>query len=70
MEQSKEFWKSRTFWVAIITAVMPLIPPVAVFQAANPALYNAALSLLFGGIMRTMTSTPISWVFKKDASPT
>lgn len=65
MEQGKEFWKSKTFWMSVLTALIPLVPPVAAFQVANPALYNAALSFLYGGIMRSVTTTPISWTLTK-----
>lgn len=57
--ETKPFWQSWTFYASIITAIAPVIPPIAVFAAANPQLYHAILAALFMGL-RAKTDTGIT----------
>lgn len=59
MEDSKQFWKSKTFWASLVTAVLPVFPPVAVLIAANPEAYSAVLGAVFGAL-RITTVAPLS----------
>ena len=59
----KVFWKSRTFWAGFLSTVAMAIPPVAAFQAANPMVYDAFKSFLFGVVLRSATNQPIIWAF-------
>lgn len=54
----KPFYASKTFWASLITAVLPLIPPVGAWAAANPQIYSAALAVIFGAL-RISTKQPI-----------
>jgi len=63
-QNTKYFWKSKTFWVSLATIVLPVIPPVAAFRLANPSAYDAALALLFGVVLRTGTTKGIEWRVK------
>jgi len=60
----KLFWRSKTFWCAFLSTVATAIPPVAAFQAANPVVYDAFKSFLFGVVLRSATNQPIVWSFK------
>lgn len=62
MEDSKQFWKSKTFWASLVTAVLPVFPPVGVLIAANPEAYSAILGAVFGAL-RVSTGKPL--VLKK-----
>jgi len=61
-EATTVFWKSKRFYVTILTAILPLIPPVGVFAASYPELYASAIALVFGWV-GLKTTRPIS--FKK-----
>lgn len=51
IRSEKSVWKSKTQWAALVTALAPLVyPPAAVWIAANPAVYSAAIGALFGGL--------------------
>lgn len=57
-DEAKAFWKSKTFWASMLTAVLPLIPPVGAWAAANPEIYSAALAALFSAL-RVRTKVPV-----------
>lgn len=59
MEASKQFWKSKTFWAALLTAVLPVVPPVGLWIAANAEAYSAILSVVFAAL-RVTTSSPVT----------
>jgi hypothetical protein len=56
---SKPVWQSKTFWVAAITALAPLYPPVAAFVATNPTLVTVGLGVVFG-VLRTVTKGAVT----------
>jgi len=60
--ESKEFYKSKTFWASVVTAVLPVIPPVGAWITANPQLYSLAMGTIFGWL-RIKTDVPV--VLKK-----
>lgn len=42
---------SKTLWMALVTALLPIVyPPAAVWSAAHPELVTAALGAVFGGL--------------------
>jgi hypothetical protein len=47
---SKKPWLSKTLWIALVTAAVPLFPPAAAVVAANPAAVGAAVGLVFAGL--------------------
>lgn len=50
-EKTKKPWQSKTMWASAIAALLPLVfPPAAVWVAANPDIYSAALGAIFGGL--------------------
>lgn len=54
--ETKPLWSSKTFWVNVISAVVPLVyPPAAAWIAANPETYAAILGAV-GVALRTVTS--------------
>ncbi len=57
--EEKPFWQSKTLWAGLLAAVIPFFPPVAVWVAANPALYSAVLGGVFGGL-RLVTKNKIT----------
>lgn len=66
LDDVKSVWQSKTVWAAIIMAIAPLIPPVGVFVAANPAL----VGVIAGGItagLRMVTSKQVT--LKKPSQP-
>lgn len=53
VEQPKEgkvFWKSKRFYTTLLTAVLPLIPPVADFARNYPEVYSGILAAVFGWV--------------------
>lgn len=56
-DDSKVWWESKTLWVSVITAVLPLIPPFAPFIAANPGILTA-LGAVFAAL-RVTTDSPV-----------
>lgn len=60
MEDSKQFWKSKTFWASFLTGVLPLIPPVGAVIAANPEAYSAILGAVFGALRITTSGKPLT----------
>lgn len=55
MEDKKQFWKSKTFWLSLCTAVLPLIPQLA--PLCTPEVMSAA-GVLFG-VLRTVSGKPL-----------
>jgi hypothetical protein len=49
-KESKAPWESKTMWVAAITALAPLYPPLGAVVAANPGVVLAAVSAVFAGL--------------------
>ena len=53
-DEAKKPWQSRTFYVAAVTALVPLIPgvgpAVSAWIAANPELFSAAVGAIFTGL--------------------
>lgn len=49
-KDGKPFWKSKRFYATLLTAVLPLIPPVADFAAKYPEMYSAILAAVFGWV--------------------
>jgi hypothetical protein len=47
---SKPVWQSKTLWIGLLTAVAPFWPPAAVWIAANPAIFSAAVGAVFSGL--------------------
>ncbi len=56
--ESKAWYASKTFWASVVTAVVPLIPGVSPFIAANPEAYSAILGVVFGAL-RIQTAKPL-----------
>ena len=53
-------WESKTMWASAIAMLAPLVfPPAAVWIAANPAVYSAALGAIFAGL-RLVTHGKVS----------
>lgn len=50
MVKPKPFYKSKRFYVTLITAVLPLIPPVASFAQSYPEMYSGILAAAFGWV--------------------
>lgn len=48
--EAKKVWKSKTFWVAIISALAPLVPEIQEWISANPEAYAAFLGLIFAAL--------------------
>jgi len=48
--EAKPFYKSKRFYVTLLTAILPLIPPVASFARNYPEMYSAALAAVFGWV--------------------
>lgn len=58
-EKNKKPWESKTLWLAAITAVAPLIPPIGEFVRESPDLFACGLSVLFGAL-RFVTDSRIN----------
>lgn len=56
--EGKEFWKSKTFWASVVTAVLPVIPPVGTWIAANTEVYSVLLGFVFS-TLRIKTKVPV-----------
>lgn len=48
--EGKPFWKSKRFYTTLLTAILPLVPPVADFAAKYPEMYSAILAAVFGWV--------------------
>jgi hypothetical protein len=48
--EGKPFWKSKRFYATLLTAVLPLVPPIADFAAKYPEMYSAILAAVFGWV--------------------
>ncbi len=59
LPDSKPPWESKTMWAGLLTALIPLFPPVSLWVAANPALYSALLGAIFAGL-RLVTKDKVS----------
>lgn len=57
-EDLKSPWKSKTLWIAALTALVPLFPPAAAVVAANPAVVSAVVGVVFGAL-RLTTKTKV-----------
>ena len=57
-DSNKPWYKSKTFWASIVTAVLPVIPGVAPVIALYPEAYSAVLGAVFGAL-RITTKEPI-----------
>jgi len=44
---NKKLWKSKTFWVGVITSLLPLVPQVNVWVATNPEAFSALVGVIF-----------------------
>jgi hypothetical protein len=42
------WYKSKRFYVTLLTALLPMLPPVAAFAGAYPEVYSFILSAAFG----------------------
>lgn len=62
-QKAKPFWKSKRFYITFITAVLPLIPPVASFARNYPEMYSGIMAALFGWV-GLKTVGPMSLKFK------
>lgn len=49
-KDGKVFWKSKRFYTTLLTAVLPLIPPVADFAKNYPEVYGAIMATVFGWV--------------------
>lgn len=58
MDDQKKPWESKTLWVAALTALAPLYPPVGIFVAANPEMVSAGIGVLFG-LLRFVSSKKV-----------
>lgn len=57
--EAKKPWQSKTMIASAITALLPVVwPHAAVWVAANPELFSAALGALFG-VLRTVTKEKV-----------
>ena len=59
-EETRLFWKSRTFWMAVITAGAPFVPGVAPLVAANPQLVASVIGAIFAALRVTGTHPPLA----------
>ena len=63
LSDSKPFWQSKTLWMSALTMLLPLVPgvgPVATaFIAANPVMFSAGVSVVFGAL-RLLTNNKVS----------
>ena len=57
-DTTKPAWQSKTLWVAVLTALVPLFPPAAALIAANPAAISAVVGAVFAGL-RLISSSKI-----------
>lgn len=48
--EAKPFWKSKRFYTTLVTAILPLVPPVADFASKYPEVYSAVLAAVFGWV--------------------
>lgn len=58
VNDGKPWYQSLTFWTSVATAVLPLVPVVGQFIAANPEAYSAIIGAVFGGL-RAKTGKPL-----------
>lgn len=66
MNTSKPIYKSKTFWVQILTILSALIPPVGKWVAENPVDFVVALAAV-NTLVRFATSGKVT-VFSDDAA--
>lgn len=59
MEDSKKPWKSKTLWLALISAVAAFIPSVNAMIVAHPDGYVGIVSALFA-LLRLVSKDKIS----------
>lgn len=59
MDESKKFWKSKTFWASLITVFVPYFPPAAALVAANPEVVMTIVGAAFGAL-RIVTKEPLT----------
>lgn len=50
LQEEKSPWKSKTIWVAIVVAILPLFPSVSMIVSSNPEL----VSIVLGGIFSAL----------------
>ena len=59
-DSGKKPWQSKTLIIAALTALAPLISPVAAaWIAANPAIFSAGMGVVFGAL-RIVSKNEIS----------
>jgi hypothetical protein len=49
-DEARKPWLSKTVWVAAITALAPLYPPIGAIVAANPETVAAVVGAVFAGL--------------------
>jgi hypothetical protein len=59
MSETTPVWKSKRFYVTLLTAIIPYLPYVGPWAAANPEAYSAVLAALFGAV-GVATTKPLS----------
>ena len=57
----KTIWKSKTFWLQVVTLASALVPQVQTFIVANPVEFAAVLAAV-NTLMRFATSGKVSLV--------
>jgi len=57
--ENKPSWQSKTVWLAVISALAPLVPSVHAWMIANPETYASVISGLFL-VLRFLTNGKIS----------
>jgi len=55
----KNILLSKTFWLGVVTAIVPLFPSAQAFVVENIATIGAVLGFLMA-FLRTKTSVPVS----------
>jgi len=58
--EETKWYKSKRFYTTMITAMLPLIPPVADLASKYPEVYSAVLAAMFGWV-GLKTKRPISF---------
>ncbi len=49
-DEPKKSYQSKTVWIGLLTALLPLYPPAAAWVALHPELFSAAVGALFSGL--------------------
>lgn len=56
--EDKKPWQSKTLWISVVVALLPLVPSVSQLVATNPELVSMCLGALFG-VLRLVSKDKI-----------